>query len=114
MAQQALGLIETKGLVAAVAAADAAAKAANVTIVRRPKSAGSGLVTVIFEGDVAAVSAAMDTGAAEARRVGELVSVHVIPRPTETLDAVTGGAAPAAPRRRRGAKDNEDGDSNGG
>jgi ethanolamine utilization protein EutM len=84
---EALGLIETKGLVGAIEAADAMVKAANVTLVGSEKI-GSGLVTVMVRGDVGAVKAATDAGAAAARRVGEVVSVHVIPRPhaeTETL-----------------------------
>lgn len=84
---EALGLIETRGLVGTVEAADAMVKAANVTLVGMEKI-GSGLVTVMVRGDVGAVKAATDAGAAAARRVGEVVSVHVIPRPhadTETL-----------------------------
>jgi len=84
---EALGLIETKGLVGAIEAADAMVKAANVVLVGYEKI-GSGLVTVMVRGDVGAVKAATDAGAASARRVGEVVSVHVIPRPhaeTETL-----------------------------
>ncbi len=77
---QALGLIETKGFVGAVEAADAMAKAANVTLIGNEKI-GSGLVTVMVRGDVGAVKAAVDAGAAAASRVGELVSQHVIPRP---------------------------------
>ena len=84
MAQQALGLIETRGMVAVVEAADAALKAANVTYVGS-KQVGSALVTVLFEGDVAAVKAATDAGAAAAARVGEVVSVDVIPRPHDEL-----------------------------
>lgn len=80
MAQQALGMIETRGMVALVEAADAALKAANVTY-RGWKQVGSGLVTVVLEGDVAAVKAAVDAGAASAAKVGEVVSVDVIPRP---------------------------------
>jgi len=80
MAQQALGLIETRGMVALVEAADAALKAANVSY-RGWKQVGSGLVTVVFEGDVAAVKAAVDAGAASAAKVGEVVSVDVIARP---------------------------------
>jgi ethanolamine utilization protein EutM len=80
MAQQALGLIETRGMVALVEAADAALKAANVSY-RGWKQVGSGLVTVVLEGDVAAVKAAVDAGAASAAKVGEVVSVDVIPRP---------------------------------
>ena len=87
MPLEALGLIETKGLVGMIEAADAAVKAANVTLVGWEKI-GSGLVTVLMRGDVAAVKAATDAGAAAARRVGELVSVHVIPRPHANLEDV--------------------------
>lgn len=79
------GFIETKGLVAAIEAADAMVKAANVEIVDR-KIIGAGLVTVIIEGDVGAVKAAVDAGAEAAKKVGELVSVHVIARPNEEID----------------------------
>ncbi|HKS41366.1 MAG TPA: ethanolamine utilization microcompartment protein EutM [Blastocatellia bacterium] len=82
---EALGMIETKGLVAMIEAADAMVKAANVTLVGYEKI-GAGLVTAIVRGDVAAVKAATDAGAAAARRVGELVSVHVIPRPHTSVD----------------------------
>lgn len=82
---EALGMIETRGLVALVEAADAAVKAAKVTLVGWEK-VGSGLVTVLFRGDVASVRAATDAGAAAARRVGELVSVHVIARPHPSLE----------------------------
>ncbi|WP_448335456.1 ethanolamine utilization microcompartment protein EutM [Bellilinea sp.] len=77
---EALGLIETRGLVAMIEAADAMVKAANVTLVGMEK-VGAGLVTVMVRGDVGAVKAATDAGAAAAKRVGEVVSVHVIPRP---------------------------------
>ncbi|MBI5520481.1 MAG: BMC domain-containing protein [Desulfovibrio sp.] len=89
MAKQtnALGMIETRGLVAAVEAADAMVKAANVTLVGR-EQVGSGLVTVLVRGDVGAVKAATDAGAAVAARVGELVSVHVIPRPHEEVELI--------------------------
>ena len=79
------GFIETRGLVAAIEAADAMVKAANVEIVSR-KIIGAGLVTVIIEGDVGAVKAAVDAGAAAAQKVGELVSVHVIARPNPELE----------------------------
>lgn len=79
------GFIETKGLVAAIEAADAMVKSANVEIVNR-KIIGGGLVTVIVEGDVGAVKAAVDAGAEAAKKVGELVSVHVIARPNEEID----------------------------
>lgn len=82
---EALGMIETKGLVACVEAADAAVKAANVTLVGYEKI-GSGLVTVLFRGDVAACRASCDAGAAAAQRVGEVYSVHVIPQPAQDLE----------------------------
>jgi ethanolamine utilization protein EutM len=80
----AIGMIETKGYVAALAAADAMVKAANVTIVGRT-SVGAGLVAVTIVGDVGAVKAATEAGAVTAAQVGELVSVHVIPRPHTDL-----------------------------
>ncbi len=83
----ALGLIETRGLVGAVEAADAMVKAASVTLVGRDKI-GGGYVTVMVRGDVGAVKAATDAGAAAARKVGEVVSVHVIPRPHGELEAI--------------------------
>ena len=83
----ALGMIETRGLVGAVEAADAMVKAANVTLIGRSQ-VGSGLVTVMVRGDVGAVKAATDAGAAAASRVGELVSVHVIPRPHEEVEMI--------------------------
>ena len=82
----ALGMIETKGLVAAVEAADAMVKAANVTLVG--KELVGGLVTVMVRGDVGAVKAATDAGAAAADRVGELISVHVIPRPHSEVELI--------------------------
>jgi ethanolamine utilization protein EutM len=87
MAMEALGMIETKGFVGAVEAADAMVKAANVVLVGR-EYIGAGYVTVLVRGDVGAVKAATDAGAAAARRVGELVSVHVIPRPHRELEQV--------------------------
>ncbi|MBE5976439.1 MULTISPECIES: propanediol utilization microcompartment protein PduA [Lacrimispora] len=80
MGQEALGLVETKGLIASIEAADAMVKAANVALIGYEKI-GSGLVTVMVRGDVGAVKAATDAGVASAKRVGEVVSVHVIPRP---------------------------------
>ena len=85
MNMEALGMIETKGFVGAVEAADAMTKAANVVLVGR-EYIGGGYVTVFVRGDVGAVKAATDAGAAAARRVGELVSVHVIPRPHSAVD----------------------------
>jgi ethanolamine utilization protein EutM len=87
MAQQAIGMIETKGLVALVQGTDAALKAANVTF-QGWKKVGSGLCTVFLTGDVAAVKAAVDAGAVAARSVGEVMSVHVIPRPHDDLAVI--------------------------
>ena len=85
MPLEALGLIETKGLVGSIEAADAMVKAANVKLMGKEK-VGGGYVTVFVRGDVGAVNAATDAGAAAAERVGELVSVHVIPRPHAELE----------------------------
>jgi len=87
MAAEALGLVETKGLIGAVEAADAMVKAANVVLIGK-EYIGAGYVTVMVRGDVGAVKAATDAGAAAARRVGELVSVHVIPRPHSEVERV--------------------------
>ncbi len=83
----ALGMIETKGLVASIEAADAMVKAANVTLIGRVL-VGGGLVTVMVRGDVGAVKAATDAGAAAAGRIGDLVSVHVIPRPHGDVELI--------------------------
>ncbi|MGE5454860.1 MAG: BMC domain-containing protein [Methylocystaceae bacterium] len=85
MRGEALGLVETKGLVGAIEAADAMVKAANVALVGYEKI-GSGLITVMVRGDVGAVKAATDSGGAAAQRVGELISVHVIPRPHHDVE----------------------------
>ena len=85
MSLEALGMVETKGLIGSVEAADAMVKAANVVLVGK-EYIGAGYVTVMVRGDVGAVKAATDAGAAAARRVGELVSVHVIPRPHANLE----------------------------
>ena len=82
-----LGMVETRGLVAAIEAADAMVKSANVQLVGK-EQVGGGLVTVMVRGDVGAVKAATDAGAAAAEKVGELVSVHVIPRPHNEVDAI--------------------------
>ena len=84
---EALGMIETKGLVGAIEAADAMTKSANVTLMGYEKI-GSGLVTVMVRGDVGAVKAAVDAGACAAEKVGELISVHVIPRPHAEVDHI--------------------------
>jgi len=112
MLDYALGLIETRGLIGAIEAADAAVKAADVELVGRER-ADAGLMTIKIKGDVAAVRAAVDAGAAAAQRVGELVSVHVIPRPddeteiliypppSQTKEKPRDDAPAAAPRERR-------------
>jgi ethanolamine utilization protein EutM len=96
MSYEALGMIETKGLVASIEAADAMVKAANVVLMGK-EYIGAGYVTVMVRGDVGAVKAATDAGAAAARRVGELVAVHVIPRPHEHVEKILpGGNKPQA------------------
>lgn len=84
---QALGMIETKGLVGSVEAADAMVKAANVSLIGKVH-VGGGIVTVMVRGDVGAVKAAVDAGAAAAERVGELLSIHVIPRPHSDVEMI--------------------------
>lgn len=85
--QQALGLVETKGLVASIEAADAMLKASRVRLVGKERAL-AGLITIVVVGDVAAVKASVDAGAAAAQRVGELVSVHVIPKPDDQIAAI--------------------------
>lgn len=87
MPQEALGLIETKGLITAIEAADAMVKSANVTFVGSEKI-GSALVTVMIRGDVGAVKAATDAGASAAQRLGDLLAVHVIPRPDSDIETL--------------------------
>jgi ethanolamine utilization protein EutM len=87
MSSEALGMVETLGLIGSVEAADAMVKAANVSLVGK-EYIGAGYVTVLVRGDVGAVKAATDAGAAAARRVGELVSVHVIPRPHAEVERI--------------------------
>ncbi|MFZ1289572.1 MAG: ethanolamine utilization microcompartment protein EutM [Melioribacteraceae bacterium] len=87
MKLEALGMIETKGLVGAIEAADAMVKAANVSLLGK-EMIGGGYVTVMVRGDVGAVKAATDAGASAAQRVGELVSVHVIPRPHADVESI--------------------------
>jgi ethanolamine utilization protein EutM len=100
MAYEALGMIETRGLVGAIEASDAMVKAANVVLIGK-EYIGSGYVTVMVRGDVGAVKAATDAGAAAARRVGELIAVHVIPRPHEMVEKILpgGGAPPASTKK---------------
>jgi ethanolamine utilization protein EutM len=107
--QQALGMIETRGLVAAIEAADAMVKAARVKLLGLQR-AKAGLITVMVAGDVGAVKAATDAGAAACQRVGRMISVHVIPRPHEEIDQViprpqdeAAGSAPPAQKRNTGA-----------
>ncbi|MDR1061207.1 MAG: ethanolamine utilization microcompartment protein EutM, partial [Clostridiales bacterium] len=108
---KALGMVETRGLVGSVEAADAMVKAANVSLIGKVH-VGGGFVTAMVRGDVGAVKAATDAGAAAAERVGELVSVHVIPRPHGDVELILpkiggdpagGGAAPAGPEPGAGA-----------
>ena len=87
MSMEALGMVETKGLVGAIEAADAMVKAANVSLIGK-EMIGSGLVTVMVRGDVGAVKASVDAGAAAAKRVGELYGVHVIPRPHTDVEGI--------------------------
>ncbi|KGF07511.1 Propanediol utilization protein PduA [Urinicoccus massiliensis] len=87
MTKEALGMVETKGLVGSIEAADAMCKAANVELVGYEKI-GSGLVTVMVRGDVGAVKAATDAGVSAAERVGEVVSMHVIPRPHTDVEKI--------------------------
>lgn len=99
MPNEALGMIETKGLVGSIEAADAMVKAANVILIGK-EYIGAGFVTVMVRGDVGAVKAATDAGAAAARRVGELVAVHVIPRPHELVeDILPGGGLSRAAKK---------------
>ena len=87
MKQEALGMVETRGLVAAIEAADAMVKAADVTLIGTEKI-GSGLVTVMVRGDVGAVKASVDAGEVAAEKVGEIVSKHVIPRPHTDVERI--------------------------
>ena len=90
MAQEALGIVETRGLTAAIEAADAMTKSAEVTLIGSEKI-GSGLVSVMVRGDVGAVKASVESGAAAASRLGELVAQHVIPRPHNDVEAILPG-----------------------
>ncbi len=87
MAQEALGMVETRGLVAAIEAADAMVKAANVVLIGTEKI-GSGLVSVMVRGDVGAVKSAVEAGEASARRLGEIIATHVIPRPHGDVEKI--------------------------
>ena len=87
MSNEALGMVETRGLTAAIEAADAMVKAAEVTLIGTEKI-GSGLVSVMVRGDVGAVKSAVDAGSTSAARLGELVATHVIPRPHEDVEKI--------------------------
>ena len=87
MALQALGFVETKGLVAAVQAADAMVKAANVKLVTKQQP-GGGLIAIIVQGEVGAVKAAVDAGTAAAKQIGQVVSAHIIPRPYDGMEEI--------------------------
>ena len=87
MEKQALGMVETKGLIGSIEAADSMVKAANVHLIGK-EQIGSGLVTVMVRGDVGAVKAAVEAGAAAAKRVGDLYGVHVIPRPHDDVEGI--------------------------
>jgi microcompartment protein CcmL/EutN len=93
MADRALGMVETRGLVASIEAADAMVKAANVQLLSKEKIT-AGLVTILIVGETAAVKSAVDAGAAAAQRVGELVSTHIIPRPDDQIDDMVSGNPP--------------------
>ena len=101
--QEALGMIETRGLVASIEAADAMVKAANVHLIGK-EHVGGRLVTVMVRGDVGAVKAAVEAGAASAKRVGELVSMHVIPRPHGDVEEILPGRKAARTPRNSAAK----------
>jgi ethanolamine utilization protein EutM len=113
MSMEALGMIETKGFVGAVEAADAMVKAANVQLVGK-EYIGAGYVTIFVRGDVGAVKAATDAGAAAARRVGELVSVHVIPRPHLEVERVLPGNGYRPGSRLEGGEARSLGEGDGG
>jgi len=95
MGQTALGMIETRGLVASIEGADAMVKSANVTIISQVK-VGGGLVSTLIRGEVGAVKAATDAGAVAANKVGEVVAVHVIPRPHDELEGILGDFSSSA------------------
>lgn len=98
MAKQAIGILETKGLTALVLGTDAMLKSANIELTGPMKGVGSALVSVVITGDVAAVNAAIETGAETAGRYGEVVSAHTIARPHDDVDAIVPALKPAAKR----------------
>lgn len=100
MSDRALGMIETRGLIASIEAADAMVKAARVQLVAKEKVQG-GLVTILIVGETAAVKSAIDAGAAAAQRVGELVSTHIIPRPDDQIEGIIGDVKPVERKPRK-------------
>ncbi|MEN9974674.1 MAG: hypothetical protein RLZZ282_680 [Verrucomicrobiota bacterium] len=99
MAKQAVGLLETRGLACLVVGVDAMLKSANVELVGPMKQVGNGMCNAVVTGDVAAVKAAIDAGAAIASNIGEVISAHVIARPDDALEGVLPKEAPRAPRK---------------
>ena len=104
MEREALGLVETYGFISAIEAADAMVKAANVTLVGK-EQIGAGLVTVMVRGDVGAVKAATEAGAQAAKRVGDVISVHVIPRPHEDVEGILPVVKPRGRPRKQADRD---------
>lgn len=100
MSDRALGMVETRGLIASIEAADAMVKAARVQLVGKEKIQG-GLVTILIVGETAAVKSAVDAGAAAAKRVGELVSTHIIPRPDDQIDDMIGEVRPVGRKQHK-------------
>jgi microcompartment protein CcmL/EutN len=100
MADRALGMIETRGLIASIEAADAMVKAASVQLIGKEKVEG-GLVTILVIGETAAVKSAIDAGAAAAQRVGDLISTHIIPRPDDQIDGIIGDVKPVEKKPRK-------------
>lgn len=98
MSKEALGMVETKGLIGAIEAADAMVKAANVKLIGK-EQIGSGLVTVMVRGDVGAIKASVDAGAAAAKRVGDLYGVHVIPSPADDVESILPAAQKTAVKK---------------
>lgn len=104
MSDRALGMIETRGLIASIEAADAMVKAARVQLLGKEKVQG-GLVTILVVGETAAVKSAIDAGAAAAQRVGELISTHIIPRPDDQIDGIIGEVKPVEIKPRKKEKE---------
>ncbi len=105
--ERALGLIETRGFIAAIEAADAMVKAANVTLIGKEKT-GGGLVTMMIRGDVGAVKAAVEAGAEAARAVGEVKSTHIIPRPHDDVEALIANLQKPGKGKNKATNEDED------